>query len=63
MSDDNSESQILIAKWKHACTMFDITKRTTIIALVTTLDSIANALAQNDQARYYWCPVANVPSD
>jgi ataxin-10 len=53
MSDEDSESQILIAQWKHACTTFDITDRATISALVITLDAIANTLAQNDQARYY----------
>lgn len=63
MSEDNSESQVLIEKWKNVCTTFDITKRTTISALVAALDAIANTLAQNDQARYYCSSVVKVLSD
>lgn len=63
MPDEDSESQILVVQWKQACTTFDITVRATISALVTTLDLIANVLAQNDQARYYWISVAIVMSN
>jgi hypothetical protein len=52
MSEEASESQVILAQWKQACATFDITAKATINALVITLDAIANALAQNEQARY-----------
>lgn len=63
MPDEDSESQILVVQWKQACTTFDITVRATISALVTTLDLIANVLAQNDQARVHFGSVEGFWSD
>jgi ataxin-10 len=60
MSDEDSE---LVAQWKQACTTFDITVSATISALVSKLDAIANVLARNEQARYYWNSAAMVLSD
>jgi hypothetical protein len=57
MSDEASESQVLFAQWKQACANFDITVKATINALVITLDTVADALAQNDQVRYRSDPV------
>lgn len=51
MSDDDSDSQILVTQWKQTCNTFDITVRVTISALVVTLEAIASVLAKDEKAR------------
>lgn len=48
---DNSNIQALLGSWKSNCAKFDITSRAGIIQFITTLEQIAQALAQDEEAR------------
>ncbi|KAG6817541.1 hypothetical protein H0H87_007509 [Tephrocybe sp. NHM501043] len=45
------ESQDLLPSWKQACAEFDIAVRASIVQLVTTLEQIAQVLAQDEESR------------
>ncbi|KAG6890971.1 hypothetical protein C0992_011730 [Termitomyces sp. T32_za158] len=48
---DNSRSQALLESWNSSFSKFDITSRASIIQFVTTLEHIAQALAQDKEVR------------
>ncbi|KAH0582940.1 Ataxin-10 [Termitomyces sp. J132] len=47
----SENAQALLGSWKSACTKFDITSSPSVIQLVTNLEHIAQALAQDEEAR------------
>jgi len=56
---ESFESSDLVAQWKQACTAFDISIGSSIASLVNALETIAKALAQDDQLRVH---IGFVPS-
>ncbi|KAG6877145.1 hypothetical protein C0993_009938 [Termitomyces sp. T159_Od127] len=48
---DNSRFQALLGSWRSGCAKFDITSRASIIQFIGTLEHIAQALAQDEEAR------------
>ncbi|KAG6891267.1 hypothetical protein C0995_008519 [Termitomyces sp. Mi166 len=48
---ENAQTQALLASWRSACAKFEITSRASTVQLVTTLEHITQALAQDEEAR------------